>query len=74
MLTWGFLRAVDRQRSPRGPWSQIWSQFVLRTPFGGQLGPGVSASCEPFSASSQDRADLLDGPLRIGHDGLVGMY
>jgi len=44
-LTWGFLRAVDRQRSPLGPWSQIWSQFVLRIPFGAQLGPGISASC-----------------------------
>jgi hypothetical protein len=73
MLTWGFLRAVDRQRSPLGPWSQIWSQFVLRAAFGAQLGPGVSAVCEASSASSQDRADLLDGTLCVGHDGLVGM-
>jgi hypothetical protein len=31
-VTCGFLRAVDRQRSPRGPWSQIRSHSFRRLP------------------------------------------
>ena len=36
-------------------------------------GDRASASCEAFSATDQDRADLVGGPLRVGEDGLVGM-